>query len=133
MLSYLSRVCGECSVPEVLSREARGCLYLLPMRIFEGDQAAGVARTLYHCRTFYDLNPKRPATTARWHVPGLCSWWFPRPHSFLPPDTEWHTERAMGLYLGELEAPVRTPFYGSRETGAPDTWWERFKDWLGII
>lgn len=125
--AYMEKVCGQCPVPAALSPEANPCLYLLPFRIFRGTEV----ETLYHCRALYRLNPKRADRSLSLHFPKACEWWFPHPLEFLPPGTEWHTLRARGLYLGEIEEPSpprwHWGFLGQPELPAR---WRRLWSWL---
>jgi len=106
-LAYMETVCGQCPIPDVLTDEAKACLYLLPIRIFGEIEI----ETFYQCRAFYRLNPKQADKSLFLHFPRACEWWFPHPIEFLPPGTEWHTLRARGLYLGEIEEPAPPPWY----------------------
>jgi len=126
-LSFLENVCGECPVPEALTDEAMACLYLLPIRIFGEAEI----ETFYFCRWLYKINPKRADKLLSLHFPKACEWWFPHPIEFLPPGTEWHTLRARGLYLGEIEEPEPPPWYwGPSGWSAPPSRWERLLSWL---
>jgi hypothetical protein len=127
-LKYLEDVCGQCPIPGALTDEARACLYLLPFRIFGEVEI----ETLYHCRWLYRLNPQRADKLLSLHSPKACEWWFPHPIIFLPPGTEWHTNRARGLYLGEIEEPAPPPWYwGPPSPAESRSGWRRLLSWIG--
>jgi len=126
-LTCVESVCGQCPIPDVLTEEAKPCLYLLPIRIFGEVEI----ETLYQCRVLYRLNPKRADKSLSLHFPKACEWWFPHPLEFLPPGTEWHTYRARGLYLGEIEEPAPPPWYwGSPSHPEPGPGWRRLLSWI---
>ena len=125
--TYMECICGECPIPGVLTDEAHACLYLLPFRIFGG----GKPQTLYQCRPFYRTNPKRADKFPCLNLSRFCPWWFPHPIEFLPEGTEWHTHRARGLYLGEIEEPEPPPWrWGSPSYPAPSARWRRLLSWI---
>ncbi len=125
--AYLKEVCGSCPIPAALTREAKACLYLLPIRIFLGAEI----ETLYQCRVLYRLNPKRADRSLSLHFPKACEWWFPHPLEFLPPGTEWHTLRARGLYLGEIEEPAPPSWHwGPSSRSEPPSGWRRLLSWI---
>jgi len=125
--TYLEYVCSQCPIPDALTDEAKACLYLLPIRIFGESET----ETLYHCRWLYKLNPKRADKLLSLHFPKACEWWFPHPIEFLPPGTEWHTLRARGLYLGEIEEPEPPPWHwNSPHPPEPRHGWRRLLSWV---
>ena len=126
-LTYLETVCGQCPIPDALTDEAKACLYLLPIRIFGEVEI----ETFYQCRALYRLNPKRADKSLSLHFPRACEWWFPHPIIFLPPGTEWHTNRARGLYLGEIEEPAPPPWHwGSPSPPESRSGWRRVLSWI---
>lgn len=70
----LADTCGTCSIPAELSPIRRPCLFLVPVRLWEGD----ALRTGFSCRWFYALKPKSLPGEA-WQVCLGCPHWFPRP------------------------------------------------------
>jgi hypothetical protein len=126
-LTCMRYVCGQCPIPDVLTEESKACLYLIPMRIFGEAEA----ETLYQCRALYNINPERADKSPCLNAPGLCPWWFPHPIEFLPPGTEWHTHRARGLYLGEIEKPAPPPLrLVSVTSPEPSSRWRCLLSWI---
>ncbi len=119
-LDEMVEVCSQCPIPEIFAAGTKTCLYLLPMRIFGESEIS----TMYNCRILYTLNPAFVSTTAETHVPELCPWWFPHPMRKLPLGTEWHTNMAIGLYLGEIELPRRKKLFETISQPGP-IWWRR--------
>jgi len=125
--TYMENVCDQCPIPDALTDEARACLYLLPIRVFGEAEI----ETFYLCRWLYKINPKRADKLLSLHFPKACEWWFPHPLEFLPPGTEWHTHRARGLYLGEIEEPAPPPwFWISPSKPEPPSRWQRLLTWI---
>jgi hypothetical protein len=125
-LTYMDSVCGQCPIPDVLTEESTACLYLIPIRIFGEVEI----ETLYQCRVLYDLNPQRADKSPFLHLPRACPWWFPHPIDFLPQGTEWHTHRARGLYLGEIEKPAPPWSWGSASHPEPPSRLDRLLSWI---
>ena len=69
-------VCLTCDVPEAIM-EDYACMYLIPFRVFEGDEA----QSYYACRWFLTLNPKKVPKDTIWCRE--CPYWFPRPDESL--------------------------------------------------
>ena len=126
-LTYMECVCGECPIPDVITEEARACLYILPIRIFGEVEI----ETLYQCRPLYKVNPERADKSPCLNAPRLCPWWFPHPIDFLPEGTEWHTHRARGLYLGEIERPALAAWrLVSPSPPESPSRWRRLLSWI---
>jgi hypothetical protein len=70
----LANACGPCNIPVELSPTRRPCLFLIPVRLWEGD----TLRTGFSCRWFCSLKPKSLPGEA-WQVCLGCPHWFPRP------------------------------------------------------
>jgi hypothetical protein len=70
----LATTCGPCNIPPELSPTRRPCLFLVPVRLWEGD----TLRTGFSCRWFCSLKPKSLPGEA-WQVCLGCPHWFPRP------------------------------------------------------
>ena len=70
----LADTCGPCSVPVEISPIRRPCLFLVPVRMWEGD----TLRTGFSCRWFCSLKPNSLPGEA-WQVCLGCPHWFPRP------------------------------------------------------
>ena len=70
----LADICGPCNIPVELSPTRRPCLFLVPVRLWEGD----TLRTGFSCRWFCSLKPKSLPGEA-WQVCLGCPHWFPRP------------------------------------------------------
>ena len=70
----LAGTCGPCNIPVDLSPTRRPYLFLIPVRLWEGD----TLRTGFSCRWFYSLKPKSLPGEA-WQVCLGCPHWFPRP------------------------------------------------------
>lgn len=96
----LARVCGTCNLPGEIHLSRRSCLFLVPVRIWEGD----VLRTGLSCRWFYNLKPKRLPKEA-WRLCLGCPHWVPRRdvEESIPGMAEW-MRRVIMLYW-EPEAP----------------------------
>jgi len=125
--TYMETVCGHCPIPGALTDEAKACLYLLPIRIFGEAEI----ETFYLCRWLYKINPKRGDKLLSLHFPKACEWWFPHPIEFLPPGTEYHTHRARGLYLGEIEEREPPPWFWSPPSQSElPSMWQRFLAWI---
>ena len=70
----VSAICGSCTIPSALDPSRRPCLYLVPVRIWEGD----ALRTGFSCRWFASLKPKFLPSEV-WIACCGCPHWFPRP------------------------------------------------------
>ena len=70
----LADTCGPCNIPPELSPTRRPCLFLVPVRLWEGD----TLRTGFSCRWFCSLKPHSLPMEA-WQVCLGCPHWFPRP------------------------------------------------------
>lgn len=64
--------CPACDIPRALAHP-RACLYLVPFRIFRGDQA----KSYYACRWRLDFKPLFFPEDIEWCR--ACRHWFPRP------------------------------------------------------
>jgi len=113
--------CVPCPVPDAFRKEIKTCLYLLPIRLWDGSNV----QTFFHCRLLYEFNPKRANTSYTFHSPELCPWWFPHPKTFLPPQTEWHTNRAVGLYRGKIGRIIKPCAPGPNVYPGRESWWKR--------
>lgn len=70
----LAATCGSCSIPQEIDASRRPCLFLVPVRIWEGN----ALRTGFSCRWFASLKPKFLPPEA-WMCCMGCPHWFPRP------------------------------------------------------
>jgi len=70
----LAVICGSCNIPAVLDPSLRPCLFLVPVRIWEGN----TLRTGFSCRWFASLKPKFLPSEV-WIACFGCPHWFPRP------------------------------------------------------
>jgi len=82
----LAQTCGACNVPAAIDPAGRSCLFLVPVRIWEG----GGLRSGFSCRWFHSLGPKRLPSEV-WQCCLGCPHWFPRPpdEESIPRMTEW--------------------------------------------
>jgi hypothetical protein len=103
----VTEICGACNIPSEMHPTRRTCLFLIPVRIWEGDRL----RTGFSCRWFYSLKPERLPDEV-WKVCFGCPHWFPRPpdEADIPRMTDW-IHRIIRLYWEPepLEGIWRSP------------------------
>lgn len=99
----LREICGSCNVPSAIDPARRSCLFLVPVRIWEG----GTLRSGFSCRWFHNLKPKRLPKEA-WLCCAGCPHWFPRPpdERSIPRMNEWIHRIIRGYWEPERPAPV---------------------------
>jgi len=120
-------VCGPCNIPPELSPTRRPCLFLVPVRLWEGD----ALRTGFSCRWFHSLKPKSLPREA-WQVCLGCPHWFPRPEeeADVPRMDAWF-RRILRMYW-EPEPPVES-IWSVRLADAPPGWRVRLMKRIGEI
>ena len=111
-------LCDSCQIPEEFARIGKPCLYLVPLRIPDGERAG----YYFACRWFYRLHPQR-LHSHTW-LCGGCSYWFPRPPEEMIRDMSEITDVVRNAFLNgiEEEAPHPLP--------APDPPRSRSGGWL---
>jgi hypothetical protein len=120
-------ICGACNIPSELHPSRRACLFLIPVRIWEG----GRLRTGFSCRWFYGLKPERLPGEV-WKVCLGCPHWFPRPpdETDIPRMMDW-IQRIIRLYW---EPETLKPIWSSRlPAGDPEeTPISPLSEWLNL-
>jgi hypothetical protein len=93
-------ICSACNLPAEIDPSRRTCLFLIPVRLWEGSGL----RTGFSCRWFYNLKPGRLPGEA-WLCCLGCPHWFPRPpdEADIPRMKEW-IHKIIRLYW-EPETP----------------------------
>ena len=115
----LADTCGPCNIPPELSPTHRPCLFLVPVRLWEGD----TLRTGFSCRWFCSLKPKSLPGEA-WQVCLGCPHWFPRPveETDVPRMDRW-IRTILRMYW-EPEPPGES-IWSVRLADSPTSWRER--------
>jgi len=115
----LADTCGPCNIPPELSPTRRPCLFLVPVRLWEGD----TLRTGFSCRWFCSLKPKSLPREA-WQVCLGCPHWFPRPEeeTDVPRMDRW-IRMILRMYW-EPEPPHES-IWSVRLADTPTSWHER--------
>jgi hypothetical protein len=127
----LADACGPCNIPVELSPIRRPCLFLVPVRLWEG----GTLRTGFSCRWFCSLKPKSLPGEA-WQVCLGCPHWFPRPEEEIDvPRMDGWIRMILRMYW-EPEPPVES--IGSvRLAETPPGWrvrlMKRIREITGIL
>jgi hypothetical protein len=123
----LADTCGPCKIPVELSPTRRPCLFLVPVRLWEG----GTLRTGFSCRWFHSLKPKSLPREA-WQVCLGCPHWFPRPEEETDlPRMDWWIRKILRMYW-EPEPPHES-FWSVRLADAPPGWRVRLMKRIGKI
>jgi len=123
----LAEICGPCNIPPELSPTRRPCLFLVPVRLWEGD----ALRTGFSCRWFFSLKPKSLPGEA-WQVCLGCPHWFPRPEEETDlPRMDWWIRKILRMYW-EPEPPHES-FWSVRLADTPTSWRERVMTRIGEI
>ncbi len=129
--SLLAETCGPCDIPPELSPVRRRCLFLVPVRLWEG----GSLHTGFSCRWFYALKPESLPGEV-WQVCLGCPHWFPRPENEadIPGMDAW-IFRVLQAYR-EPE-PVTVSSWKTRPVDVPSTWaesaMERIGRWMEVL
>jgi hypothetical protein len=110
-------VCLTCDIPEAIT-EDYACLYLIPFRIFEGDEA----QSYYACQWFLTLNPQKVPKDTVW-CRG-CPYWFPRPDEFLITNRIRLSHKALQFFLFPPE-PKISPRSADSKEDKRNRWYER--------
>jgi hypothetical protein len=115
----LADACGPCNIPPELSPTRRPCLFLVPVRLWEGD----ALRTGFSCRWFCSLKPESLPGEA-WQVCLGCPHWFPRPEeeNDVPRMDRW-IRTILRMYW-EPEPPGES-IWSVRLADTPTSWCER--------
>jgi hypothetical protein len=123
----LADTCGPCNIPVELSPTRRPCLFLVPVRLWEGD----TLRTGFSCRWFCSLKPKLLPGEA-WQVCLGCPHWFPRPEeeTDVPRMDRWI--RMIVRMYWEPEPPVES-IWSVRLADTSASWPERVMTRIGEI
>lgn len=105
----LADICVPCTLPAEIDPSRRPCLFLIPVRLWEG----GTLRTGFSCRWFYKFKPKVLPDEA-WKACLGCHHWFPRPRDEedIPRMHEW-IGKIIRLYWEPL--PQDDPIWGDRQ------------------
>lgn len=98
-----AEICGSCTIPEELAPSRRPCIYLVPVRIWEGD----TLRTGFSCRWFASLKPKYLPPEV-WKCCFGCPHWFPRPRQeeIVPGMDRWF-RKVIRMYWDPVPEPAR--------------------------
>lgn len=99
----VAEVCGACTIPAALDSSRRPCLFLVPVRVWEGD----ALRTGFSCRWFASLKPKFLPSEV-WIACFGCPHWFPRPpeEDSVPGIDRW-IRKVIGMYWDPAPEPDR--------------------------
>lgn len=126
----LADICGPCNIPPELSPNRRACLFLVPVRLWEG----GTLRTVFACRWFYFLKPKS-LPGEKWQLCLGCPHWFPRTEeeADIPGMDRW-IRKIIQMYW-EPEPPIES-LWSRRHAHVPPIWrkriGERIRKKIGI-
>ena len=110
--------CEACDIPLALAHP-KACLYLVPFRVFKGDEA----RSFYACRWRLDFKPLYFPENIDWCR--ACSHWFPRPPEDLVANQADFSRQALALYLSD-PTPYLHPALKDLYTKIP----EEKKNWV---
>lgn len=124
---FLADTCGPCNIPVELSPTRRPCLFLVPVRLWEGDSL----RTGFSCRWFCSLKPKSLPGEA-WQVCLGCPHWFPRPEEETDvPRMDGWIRKILRMYW-EPQPPGES-IWSVRIADTPTKWRERLMTRIGEI
>jgi len=95
-------ICSACDIPRSLNKQY-ACLFLVPFRVFQNEHV----KSYYSCRWSLDIHARNVPKNNDW-CKG-CVHWFPWPPDFEIPNLFSYCQKALELFLKDMQRENSPP------------------------